>query len=90
MLTPWGQLGLSPSGCPAIYRTAQLINDIKPERPHGPLDVEKAHSAIRRAPIIESLIELVEAYPEEPLHRRHLEWNLAHYASGEERTHIVV
>ena len=31
----------------------------------------------------------METYPEDVMHRRHLLWNLAHYASGDEHTHIM-
>ena len=29
-------------------------------------------------------------FPDNPYHRRHLLWNLAHYASGPENTHVIV
>ena len=82
-------MGLSPSGCPIVTRGMQLHVDHYPDRPHGPLDVANAHSDIRRRPIVECLIQIMEKYPEDAMHRRHLQWNLAHYASGDEHTHIM-
>ena len=90
MCEPYGQLGLSPSGCPAIYRAAQLHHDLHPEWIHGPLDIKNAHSAIRRKAIIQCLIKITEENhgPDNELHRMHLLWTLAHYGTPQQQVYI--
>ena len=80
ILEPYRQYGLSPSGCPTVSITGQLHCDLAPESPHAPLDIQNAHSAISRKPIILTLLMMVKRYPENPAHRNHLLWNLAFYA----------
>ena len=82
LLEPHGQFGLSPSGCPAIHRSAQMHHDFDPEWPHAPLDIQNAHSTIERKPTVELLITTVESNPHDHRHLIHLLWNLAHYAFG--------
>jgi hypothetical protein len=89
------QYGLSPSGCQAASRTAQLHCDLHPRRPHGPVDVKNAHSAIRRLAIIRVLIQVWEqAVKAEDIltriHRAHLEWNLSFYTRHPTRVYIQV
>ena len=90
MCEPYGQLGLSPSGCPAIYRAAQLHHDLHPDWIHGPLDIKNAHSAIRRKAIIQCLIKITEENhgPDNELHRMHLLWTLAHYGTPQQQVYI--